>query len=267
VIRSKRFGTNFRRFRSVARAVAWRNLHNFVTNPALLLPAVAFPLFFFTAFAGGLSQVENTPGFDYPNGYTAFEFGFVLLQAAAFGGVFTGFGIARDFESGFGRRLMLAAPNRYGVLAGYVISAMTRAVGVGVLLFGIALATGMDVSSSAVELGGLIGLALILSCAASLWAAGVAMRLRTIQAGPLMQTPVFLILFLSPVYVPVDLLQGWIHAVATINPLTPIVEAARSLIAGSTDGVGTAFLIAAGLATVFALWGRRGVQAAEAAGG
>ena len=54
-------------------------------------------LFFFAAFAGGLSAVGNVPGFDFPSGYTAFQFVFVLLQSAAFGGVFTGFAIARDF--------------------------------------------------------------------------------------------------------------------------------------------------------------------------
>ena len=59
------------------------------------------------------------PGFDYEPGYTAFQFVFVLLQSAAFGGVFTGFGIARDFESGFARRLLLAAPRRSGIVLGY----------------------------------------------------------------------------------------------------------------------------------------------------
>ena len=116
------------RFRDVALAVAWRNLHNFFLNPALVVPAVLFPMFFFTAFAGGLSSVQNTPGFDFPSGYTAFQFVFVLLQASAFGGVFTGFSIARDFESGFGRRLMLAAPNRFAIVAGYAIAALVRAV-------------------------------------------------------------------------------------------------------------------------------------------
>ena len=78
----------------VAQGVAWRTLHNVFTNPALLIPSLLFPLFFFTAFAGGLSRISHAPGFDYPNGYTAFQFVFVLLQSAAFGGVFTGFGIA-----------------------------------------------------------------------------------------------------------------------------------------------------------------------------
>ena len=98
------------RFRDVAAAVAWRSIHRFLTNPQLMVPSLVFPLFFFVAFAGGLSNVANVPGFDFPSGYTAFQFVFVLLQASAFGGVFTGFSIAGDFESGFSRRLMLAAP-------------------------------------------------------------------------------------------------------------------------------------------------------------
>ena len=63
---------------------------------------MAFPLFFFAAFAGGLSQLHEVPGFDFPLGYTAFQFVFVLLQAAAFGGVFTGFGAHNTVGTGFG---------------------------------------------------------------------------------------------------------------------------------------------------------------------
>lgn len=255
-----------RRFAEVALTVAWRSLHNYLTNPALLLPTLIFPLFFFSAFAGGLSRIDQAPGFDYANGYTAFEFAFVLIQSAAFGGVFTGFGMARDFETGFGRRLMLAAPNRLALIVGYALSALVRALIVGVMLFAIALLTGMEVSSSAIELGGLIGLALLVNVVAGSWAAGIALRFRSIQAGPLMQTPVFLILFLAPVYVPLDLLASWIHTVATYNPLTPVVEAGRSLIAGETDHVGTAFAVCAVLIVVFALWAVRGMRSAEAAG-
>jgi ABC-2 type transport system permease protein len=253
-------------FHGVALAVAWRSLHNFFTNPSLLIPAILFPLFFFTAFAGGLSRVADVPQFDFPAGYTAFQFAFVLLQASAFGGVFTGFGMARDFESGFGRRLMLAAPNRAGIVAGYALSAMVRAVGVGAMLFVIALLAGMEVSGGGVDLAGLIGLALLVNFAAGMWAAGIALRFRSLQAGPLMQTPTFLILFLAPVYVPLDLLEGWIQGVASVNPLTAIVEAARSLIAGAPDGVLAAFAVGAGLALLFATWAMRGLRRAEAEG-
>ena len=51
---------------TVAQAVAWRTLHNVFTNKALVIPQLAFPLFFFAAFAGGLSRIHNVPGFDFP---------------------------------------------------------------------------------------------------------------------------------------------------------------------------------------------------------
>jgi ABC-2 type transport system permease protein len=253
-------------FRSVALAVAWRSVHNFLTNPAFLVPAVVFPLFFFTAFAGGLSSVSKVPGFDFPSGYTAFQFVFVLLQSAAFGGVFTGFGIARDFESGFARRFLLAAGNRNGIVAGYALAALVRAFFTWTVLTTIALLAGMEVGGEGVELFGLYGLAVLVNLAATMWAAGVAMRVRSIQGGPLMQFPTFLILFLAPVYVPLSLLSGWIHAVASVNPVTALLEAGRGFISGEPAAVALAFAVAVALPVLFALWARGGLRRAEAAG-
>jgi len=176
-------GPRVARFRDVALAVAWRSVHNFLSNPAFLVPAIVFPLFFFVAFAGGLSRVGDIPGFDFPPGYTAFQFVFVLMQSAAFGGVFTGFGIARDFESGFARRLLLAAPHRSGIVLGYGLAALARWLVTAAILTGVAFAVGMKVGGGGVDLYGLYALALILNVAALLWACGVAMRFRTMQAG------------------------------------------------------------------------------------
>ena len=251
---------------AVARGVAWRTLHNVFTNPSLLLPSLIFPLFFFVAFAGGLSRVGDIPGFDFPPGYTAFQFVFVLMQSAAFGGVFTGFGIARDFESGFARRLLLAAPNRSGIVLGYAAAALARWLVTASFLTVIAFAVGMDVSGSGVDLFGLYTLAAILNLAAVLWAAGVAMRFRTMQAGPIMQLPVFLILFFAPVYVPLSLLEGWIHGVATVNPVTRVLESGRGFVAGAPTEVGIAYGAALALAVGFSVWAWRGLRKAEAAG-
>jgi len=251
---------------SVAGGVAWRTLRIVFTNPSLLIPSLAFPLFFFTAFAGGLSRIRDVPGFDYAEGYTAFQFVFVLLQSAAFGGVFTGFGIARDFESGFARRLLLAAPHRTGIVLGYAAAALARWAVTATLLTVVALVAGMSVGGGGVDLVGLYTLAAIVNVAAVLWAAGVAMRLRTMQAGPVMQMPVFLVLFFAPVYVPLHLLTGWIHAVALVNPLTRVLESARGFLAGSPTEVAAAFGAALALAAAFSLWALRGLRKAEAAG-
>ena len=252
---------------NVATAVGWRVLHNNLTTPSLLIPGLAFPLFFFTAFAGGLSRVNDVPGFQFPVGYTAFQFVFVLLQSAAFAGVFTGFGIVRDFESGFARRLMLAAPSRTGILLGYAIGAIGRWTITAAVLTAVALVVGMEVGGSGVDIFALYTLAVLVNFCGLLWSAGVAMRLRTLQAAPLMQLPIFLSLFFAPVFVPVDLLAEWLRVIAHLNPVTLLLEAGRSLIAGTPTHVAYAFAAAATLVALFSLWAVRGLRKAEAAGG
>jgi ABC-2 type transport system permease protein len=253
------------RTRSTIGAVTWRTLHRMYTNPSLLLPSLIFPLFFFAAFAGGLSAISKVPGFNFSSGYTAFQFVFVLLQASAFGGVFTGFGIAADFESGFARRMLLAASNRLAIVAGYCLAALIRALLTMTLLFGVALIAGMQIGGDGVDIAGLVVLALLVNLSAGLFAAGVAMRLRTIQAGPLMQIPVFLILFTAPVFVPLGLLKGWISSVAPLNPVTRLLETGRGFIAGEPTVVLGAFVLALGLAALFAVWAIRGMRSAERA--
>jgi len=250
----------------VAQGVAWRTIKNVVTTPSILLPSLLFPLFMFTAFAGGLSQVQELPGFDFEDGYTAFQFVFVLLQSAAFGGVFTGFGMARDFEGGFARRLLLASPRRSGIVLGYALAAFLRWAIVALAVTAVALVAGMEVSGDPVELVGMYSLALLVNVCGFMWSAGIAMRFRSIQAGPLMQMPVFLLLFFAPVYVPLDLLTGAMHAVAVLNPITYVLEAGRSLISGQPEEIALAFLLAAALAGALSLWAFRGLRRAEAAG-
>ena len=92
------------------------------------------------------------------------------------------------------------------------------------------------------------------------------MRLRTVQAGPVMQLPVFLALFFAPVYVPLSLLEGWLHGVASVNPTTFLLEGGRSLISGSSEHVSAGFLVAIGLAIALSVWSWRGLKSAERAG-
>jgi ABC-2 type transport system permease protein len=247
----------------VARTIAWRSLHTYVRRPDLFVPSLVFPLVFLASFAGGLSALGDVPGFHFPAGYTAFQFVFVLCQSAMFGGLFTGFTLAFDFESGFARRLMLAAEDRRGIALGYALVALTRSAITLSVVTAVAVATGMRITGDGVDIFGLYGLAALLTLVGYGWAAGVAFRFRSIQAGPLMQTPVFLLLFLAPVYVPLGLLKGWIHTVASINPATAFLDAGRGLISGVHDQTGLAFICAAALIFLFGIWMLTGLRSAE----
>jgi ABC-2 type transport system permease protein len=252
-----------RDFIAVGGAVLRRNLIHAFKNPALLIPSLIFPLLFFTAFAGGLSNVANIPGFDFPSGYTAFQFVFVFLQSAAFGGVFTGFAVAADFESGFGRRLLLGAPRHGGILAGYALAALVRWTVTATVVTVVALLVGMQIDGNGVQLVGLVSLALLLNATAVLWGAGMALRFQTLQAGPAMQIPVFLILFMAPVYVPLHLIKGWVNTAASYNPATALLEAGRGFLSGQPDVVGLAYLSGLALVALALTWALTGLRRAE----
>lgn len=250
-------------FVQVTLAVAGRNLRTALRNPSLLFPPLIAPLIFFAVFAGGLGNLGRAPGFDFPAGYTSFSWVFMSFQAAAFNGVFAGFTLAQDYERGFTPRLMLAAPKRGALIAGYAVSALARTALSLVILFTVGVLAGMQLEGSALEILGIFVLALTFGVVASLWGLGVAFRARTIQAAPGMQIPIFLAMFFAPAFVPLALLTGWIHGVATWNPVTYLLEAGRGFVAGHPTEVAKAWTIAAIALPVLTLWARLGLRRAE----
>ena len=118
-------------------------------------------------------------------------------------------------------------------------------------------------------------IAVMLNFAALLFAAGLAMRFRTLQAAPLIQLPAFLIIMTAPVYVPRDLIEGWVAAAADVNPMTAMLEAGRNLIIGAPAETLLALGVAAALIAVMLELGPhrpapgrgRGVDAAQASAG
>ena len=134
------------------------------------------------------------------------------------------------------------------------------------MLTAVALIAGMNVGGSGVDLFGLYGLAVLVNLAATLWAAGVAMRVRSIQGGPLMQFPVFLILFLAPVYVPLEPAQRLDPRRRLGQPGHRCSRPVRGFIAGHPVEVGVAYLVAAGLIFFLGMWAIFNLRHAEARG-
>jgi ABC-2 type transport system permease protein len=249
---------------SVAFGLARRQVSRTIKSPPLLLPPLLFPLMLFGAFAGGLSALGAVPAFAYPD-YTTFQFVWVLLTGMAISALATGLALAQDYETGFARRILLATSQRWPLVVGYVLAGLIRGILVGAALVAVGLLAGMEVTSSPLDLAGFFALALLFNVAVSLWAVGVALRTRSSQAGPLLQTPVLIALFLVPVYTERDLLVGWVHTAADVNPLTRLVEPMRTLVIGEPDDVPLAFGVVLGLVVLLTLWAVTGLQSAPKA--
>lgn len=248
---------------SAVAGIVVRQTVTLLKSPALLLPSLLFPMLFFAAFAGGLADLNRVPGFDYAPGYTSFQYVFVLFQSSMFGGIFIGFAVARDFESGFARRLMLAVPHRSAILVGYAGAAMVRAALTIVFVTIVALATGLELAGSAWQIALLFLLALVSNILGSLWALGLALRFQSLSVAPIMQIPVFVLIFLAPVFVPLELLTGWIRRIADVNPVTFLLEAGRALLAGEPGPIGAAWLVVLLGGMLLGAWSVWGLRAAE----
>jgi ABC-2 type transport system permease protein len=247
---------------SVARGVAYQCTRKLIRLPPKLLPSLLLPLFMFAAFGGALGAVGSTAGFGYYN-YTAFVFVFVLYMASMFSAVFTTFDIAADFESGFAHRMMLAAPRRLAIVGGYVIVALWRGVLNIVVVFAVALAAGMPVRGNALDILCLVVLALALNVVTTLYGAGVALRFQSTASGVLILIPTFMLFFLSPIFIPLHQLSGWLHDVASVNPLTPVLESGRGFLADDPVKVALAFAGLAGLFVLFSIFAITGMRKAE----
>ena len=77
------------------------------------------------------------------------------------------------------------------------------------------------------------------------------MRLRTMQAGPVMQFPVFLVLFFAPVYVPLVAAAGLDPRRRDGQPADARARGRPRLLSGTPTEVGLAFAIALALGVVF----------------
>jgi ABC-2 type transport system permease protein len=251
-------------YRSAVAALVRRNLVGAVRNPALSIQPIVGPLVFLLAFGGGLSAFGNIPGFAFPSGYLSFQFVFILMQAGVFNGVFLGLTLARDLELGFATRLLLAIEHRSAIITGYVLAALIRSAVLTALLFGVGLAAQMNVDGSPLHVAGLFAIAITTSALGALWAVGIALRFRTVQAAPMMFMPSFLALFLTPLLVPSHLLAGWIKAVARVNPLTYFLESGRGFISGVPDHTLLAFALLGAMGVLLTLWAARGLRRATA---
>jgi ABC-type multidrug transport system permease subunit len=193
--------------------------------PGAAIPGILAPTIFMLGLTSVFGKLTLLPGFTTDE-YMTFILPVSLMQGAGFTGAATGVNLARDIELGWFDRLLLSPPPRWVLLTGTVLSASLRSLMPIVTLLVVGFAFGVDFPGVA----GLL-LALVLSCAfaaaAASWGVMLALRFKTQSAAPLMQAGIFMAVLFTASYAPLELLTGWLHDVAEINPVTQIIDAVR----------------------------------------
>ena len=216
---------------SLARRSTLRTLR----QPAVVVSAILFPMMFFAINAYGLDAAASIPGFP-ADSYLDFAFAFPLVQAALFGAITAGADLARDIESGFFERLSLTPMRPAALLLGMLAGVVALGLIQGVIFLSVGVVMGVDVKSGFAGMLVLVLLMVLVALGFGGIGAMLALRTGSVEAVESAFPLFFVSIFMSSINLPRDLIEAdWFRFVATINPISYLVEGIRSLVITGWD--------------------------------
>lgn len=217
-----------------------RGLREVLRNPDALFSPIFIPLFFLVVNVGQAARIfpsEGTPFLEGQN-YGAFQLPASLLLSASFGAA--SLFLVEEIESGYFDKLRATPISRMSLVLGRLYADFVRTIGVCVLMIALALCFGIRIAAG---FGGFV----VLIVMVGLWAMAfsgfmqlVALKTRSAAATQGASMIFFPLLFLTPNFVPRDQLTRPMEIAATLNPVTYIMEGARSLILDGWDAAALA---------------------------
>ncbi|MEA2219777.1 MAG: type transport system permease protein [Solirubrobacteraceae bacterium] len=250
--------------RPVVVALARRALVNAMRRPQFLAPLVVFPTLFLAINVGGLGATRGLQGFPHVDGFLDYQLASAILQSLLIGGVTAGISVALDIEGGFFDRLVASPTPRVALVLGRVLAASVIAA------FQVAYFLLLGLAFGATIKGGVIGVLCVfvigIVAGTGFGALGVLIALRSRSASTVQGIfpLVFVVLFISSAFFPLDLLSAPADVIAKYNPLSFIADGMRQPIAFANDAstvlvglLAASLLTAASIAlSILALRGR-----------
>lgn len=236
--------------------VAGRNLRILMRTPQALVFATLQPVLFVLLFRyafGGAIHVPGVPYVDYlmPG---------IFAQAVAFGAIGTAVGLSVDLRSGVVTRMRTLPMARTAVLAGRTLADLARGIVVIAVMVGVGFAVGFRVHSGAAGLVAALGLVLLFGYALCWVFVLLGLLIGDPESAQAAGVPImFLLVFSSNAFVPIDTMPGWLQAIGNHQPVTALVNAERALVLGgpAAHHVWTSLAWSAGIMVAFTLLAAR----------
>lgn len=194
---------------------------------AVLLPVII--LLMFVLVFGGAVDI----GTDYINYVTPG----VILLAAGFGAANTALAVERDMSSGMVERLRSMPVTAWTVLSGHVAASLVKNLVTTAIVFGASILMGFRPEATALQWFAAVGLILLFVGWITWLAALVGVLVRSPDAAGAFSFFVMFLPYVSSAFVPVDTLPAWLRGFAEHQPVTPVIETVRALLAGDVTGI------------------------------
>ena len=223
-------------------------------TPEALLPTLFIPLFFLVVNVGQAARIfpsGSTPFLEGQN-YAAFQLPSSLLLAASFGTA--ALYLVEDIEGGYFDKLRAAPVPRTALVFGRLTAEGLKSAALASVMVLVALPFGITIASGPLGFVLLILLTAMWAVVFSGFMQLIALKTRSAAATNSAGLIFFPLLFLTPSFVPRELLTRPMEIAATFNPVTYIMEALRSLVlqdlAWSTIAKGYGVVLALGVVMV-----------------
>jgi ABC-2 type transport system permease protein len=199
-------------------------------TPEALLPTLFIPLFFLVVNVGQAGRIfpSSSTAFLHGQGYGAFQLPSSLLLAASFGTA--ALFLVEDIEGGYFDRLRASPIPRTALVLGRLIGEAVKGLLIATVLLLLGLAFGITIASGPLGFLLLIGLTALWSVVFVGFMQLIALKTRSAAATNSGGLIFFPLLFLTPNFVPRNLLTRPMEIAATLNPVTYVMETLRSLI-------------------------------------
>ncbi len=222
-------------------------------QPAQVVPTITFPLFLLAINAAGLSAATDLPGFP-TDSYLTFALAVPFVQSGIFAVSNGGSDLARDIETGFLDRLALTPMSGLALVAGQLAGVLALGLINAVVYLAVGLAAGATLQAGLAGAFVLVALALLITFAFGCIGVFAAFKFGNGEAVQGLFPVMFVFLFLSSMALPRPLIeQEWFRTIATLNPVSYLIEGIRSLFIDGFDpeALALAFGCAAATAAVF----------------
>ena len=216
-------------------ALARRALVNALRRPQFLAPLLVFPTLFLAINVGGLGATRSLEGFPAVDGFLDYQLASAILQSLLIGGVASGIAVALDIEGGFFDRIVASPTPRIAIVLGRVLAASVIAAAQVVYFLVLGLVFGASIKGGV--LGVLCVLVIGIVAGTGFGALGVLIAIRARNASTVQGIfpLVFVVLFISSAFFPLELLSSPADVIAKYNPLSFIAEGLRQPIAYSNE--------------------------------
>ncbi len=213
-----------------------RAIREALRTPDSLLPTMFIPLFFLVVNVGQAARIfpsGDTPFLEGQN-YGAFQLPASLLLAASFGSA--ALYLVEEIEGGYFDKLRAAPISRMSLILGRLYAEFVKTGVVSIVMVLLALLFGIRIKSG---IAGFVVLVVMVAMWAMVFSGFmqlIALKTRSAAATQGASMIFFPLLFLTPNFVPREQLTRPMEIAATFNPVTYVMEAARSLILEGFDG-------------------------------